>query len=211
MNFFKDTIPKENQIKIIVSFVVVALLITLIIIFRNDIFRLNESISDAEKFYKQYTSVTVDNVFKYVDAKEALELMKSESAVIFFGFESCTWCQSYAPILNEVAKEKKVGTVYYCDIKEDRANNTEAYQELTTKLKKYLYDDDDGNKRIYVPDVYFIKDGKIVGHNNDTSTESGTDVEEYYSLYKEQLKKKLSTLFDKVAVKEKCDDSKKGC
>lgn len=207
---FKDTIPKANQIKIIVTFILVAICITLIVVFRDQLFKVNENITDAQRFYKEYNKTGLDNVFKYVTASEALELLKDGSSVVYFGFKDCKWCQSYAPILNEVAKENGFDTIYYCDIKKDRKDNTESYQGLVEILKDHLYDDDDGNKRIYVPDVYFINKGEIVGHNNDTSTEEGTDVEEYYSMHKEDLKNKLTELFKKVEI-ETCDDSGKGC
>lgn len=204
-----NTIPKANQIKIIITFVLVAIAITLMVIFRDTLFRVKENITDGEKFYRQYNQVPVDNVFKYTTAKEAIELFKADQAVIFFGFEECKWCQSYAPMLNEYAKSNNIKTIYYVDIKEDRANNSKEYQDLVTLLSSYLSSDDNGNKRIYVPDVYFVQDGKIVGHNNDTSLEVGADVERYYEEKGEALKKKIDELFNKL--EKTCDDSSKGC
>ena len=203
------TIPKANQIKIIITFVLVAIVITLIVIFREQLFKVNNNITDSERFYTEYNDVPVNNVYKYVTAKEAIELFKSDSAVIFFGFKECKWCQSYAPILDEYAKENNVETIYYVDIKEDRANNTEEYKAIVEYLTTYLKEDGNGNKRIYVPDVYFVKDGKILGHNNDTSTEEGADTEGYYEEHGDELKKKINDLFDKIEAV--CDDSDKGC
>lgn len=206
----KVDIPKANQIKIIINFVLVAIIITLLVIFREEIFKVTKSIPDNERFYKEYTSVPVDNVYKYVKTSEVLELFKSEQAIVLFGFKDCKWCQSYAPILNEVAKENGVETIYYCDIKEDRTNKTEEYNKLVELLKDYLYEDDNNEKRIYVPDVYFIKDGKIVGHNNDTSLIEGMATEDYYSdKATEKLKTKLTELIKKVYVS--CADDKRGC
>lgn len=204
-----NTIPKANQIKIIITFVIVAIIITLMLIFKEQLFKINFNITDSERFYKEYNQVDVDNVFKYVTAKEAIELFKEEQAVVFFGFKECKWCQSYAPILDEYAKENKIDTIYYCDIKEDRANNTEDYRQLVEMLGSYLKEDNNGNKRIYVPDVYFIKDGKIAGHNNDTSTQEGSDTEEYYKEYGDELKEKINDLFTKIDTT--CDDSGNGC
>ncbi len=204
-----DTIPKANQIKIIITFVMVAVIITLMVIFREPLFRVKANITDSEKFYTEYNQVPVDNVFKYTTAKEVVELFKEKQAVIFFGFKECKWCQSYAPILNDYAKENSIDTIYYVDIKEDRANNTEDYQALVKLLNKYLSKDDEGNKRIYVPDVYFVKDGKIIGHNNDTSTEEGADIEGYYEENGKALKQKLEKLFSNLDAT--CNDSTKGC
>lgn len=204
-----DTIPKKNQIKIIITFVIVAIIITLIVVFREQLFKVNDNITDSERFYTEYNGVSVDNVYKYTTAKEAIELFKADSAVIFFGFKECKWCQSYAPLLDEYAKENGVETIYYVDIKESRANKTEEYTELIKLLKSYLHEDADGNKRIYVPDVYFVKDGEIVGHNNDTSIEQGADTKGYYEEHGEELKEKINALFDKIETT--CDDSSKGC
>ena len=204
-----DTIPKANQIKIIITFVIVAIIITLIVIFREELFKVKTNITDGERFFTEYNQVPVDNVFNYATAKEAIELFNEKQAVIFFGFKDCKWCQSYAPILDEYAKENKIDTIYYVDIKEDRANNTEEYQMLVKLLDKYLSKDDEGNKRIYVPNVYFVKDGKIVGHNNDTSMEEGADTEGYYEENGEALREKINKLFSKI--KSTCDDSDKGC
>ena len=184
----KVEIPKKNQTKIIVTFVVVAILV-MILILAGEKLNVTDKISDNEKFYSEYANVPIENVFKYVTASEAIELFESKQAIIFMGFKDCKWCQSYAPILNEVAKNNNVDTIYYLNIKEDRKNNTEEYKILVEMLKDYLYDDDNGNKRIYVPDVYFEKDGKVVGHNNDSSIISGGDTEEYYTeTTKQELK-----------------------
>jgi len=204
-----NTIPKANQIKIILTFVFVAIIIALIVIFREQLFKVKENITDGEKFFRDYNGVPVDNVYKYVTAKESLELFKADEAIIFFGFKECIWCQKYAPILNDYAKENNVETIYYVDIKEDRSNNTQDYITLVKLLDKYLEKDNNGNKRIYVPDVYFIKEGKIVGHNNDTSTQQGADTEEYYQQNGEILKEKLKKLFTELG--KSCDDSGQGC
>ena len=204
-----NTIPKANQIKIIITFIIVASIITLLIVFREQLFKVNENITDNERFFKEYNQVPVDNVYKYVSVNEAISLFEQKEAIVFFGFKECKWCQSYAPILNEYSKQNNIQTIYYVNIKEDRANNTEAYVALVRLLEKYLQTDDKGNKRIYVPDVYFVKDGKIVGHNNDTSMEQGADVEGYYKENGETLKKKINELFSKLNAT--CDDSGKGC
>ena len=202
-------IPKANQIKIIITFVIVALAITLIVVFREQLFNISKNISDSERFFKDYNKVSVDNVYKYVSAKEAIDLFKADEAIIFFGFKECVWCQEYAPILNDYAKHNNIHDIYYCDIKQDRANNTEEYKELVNLLSTYLENDNDGNKRIYVPDVYFVKDGKIIGHNNDTSMESGADTKEYYLQNGEKLKQKIDKLFEQIG--NVCNDSEKGC
>lgn len=204
-----ETIPKARQIKIIITFVIVAIIITCMIIFREELFKIKENIPDNEKFYTEYPLVSVDNVYKYITIQEAINIFENGTGVVLFGFKECKWCQNYVPILNELAKEHEVATIYYCDIKEDRSMNSYEYQALLKKLQEHLYDDNNGNKRLYVPDVYFIAEGKILGHNNDTSTQEGTDIEEYYNENIEELKNKLNTLFEQLP--NTCIDSEKGC
>ncbi len=204
-----ENIPKSNQIKIIITFILVAIIITLIVLYKDQLFKLNNNMTDSEKFYTEYNGVPVNNVYKYTTAKEAIELFKSDLAIIFFGFKECKWCQSYVPMLDQYAKQNNINTIYYVDIKEDRANNTQEYKELVQLLNKYLADDENGNKRIYVPDVYFVQEGKIIGHNNDTSMEEGADTQTYYDEHGNELKEKISGLFNKINVT--CDDTGKGC
>ena len=207
----KVEISKAVQKKIIITFVIVAIIITLMVILAKTYY-INSNMTDAEKFYTEYGNIPVDNVFKLITAKEAYEALDDEQAIVMFGFKECKWCKSYIPILNEVVTANNVPVVYYCNIKEDRSKNTEDYKKLVEKLSEYLYDDDNGNKRIYVPDVYFVKNGKIIGHNNDTCVIEGADTEEYYTEEaKIELKDKLTKLIQKVyPADETCDDAK-GC
>ena len=85
-----NTIPRENQIKIVITFVIVAIIITVLVIFREQLFRINNNITDNERFFKEYNGVTVDNVFKYVAVRDSIELFKQEEAIIFFGFKECS-------------------------------------------------------------------------------------------------------------------------
>lgn len=43
-----------------------------------------------------------------------------------------------------------------------------------------MANDEEGNARIFVPDVTFVNKGEIVGHDNETSMESG-EPDEYWS------------------------------
>ena len=203
-------IPKSNQIKIVITFSIVAIIIILLIVFKNQIFYIQNNITDNLKFQREYLNVSEDNVFKYITIEDTISLLKGGTGIVYFGFASCPWCKAYVPILNEVTKENKVGTIYYYDIKDIRAKNTKEYQELVKILSDYLSSDMDENKRIYVPDVYFVKNGKIIGHNNDTSIISGADTSSYYTEeVKENLKLKLTELMRKT---EDCNDKNmQGC
>lgn len=95
--------------------------------------------------------------------------------MIYFGFSSCQRCQHYVPYLNQVAQKEGIDKIYYTDIKEERAQNSEIYQKIVDVLKEYLLDDEEGNPRIYVPDVTIINKGAIIFHDNESSVVTEED------------------------------------
>jgi len=139
----------------------------------------NAEKNDKFKFAKEY-EMTEDNIFVYRSAKEAIKILEDGTGVIFFGFSECAWCKAYVPMLNEVAKEVGLDKIYYVDIKKDREKNTKAYQEIVSHLNNNLLTDEEGNKRIYVPNLTVVVDGIVVGNNNITSMEVG-DPNEYWT------------------------------
>jgi predicted bacteriocin transport accessory protein len=176
------------------------MLVAFIIIgFKNDNEKAKET--DAVKFNKEYTSVSKDNVFVYKTAKEIIEILEKGTGVVYLGFPECAWCQAYTPMLNDVAKQIGVKKIYYFDIKEDRTNNTSDYKKIVSLLGDNLANDEEGNKRIYVPDVTFVKDGVIIGHNNETSYDTlGFDAPgDYWTVERmDALKTKLRNLMTQM-------------
>lgn len=167
--------------------------------------------TDAIKFNKEYTSVSKENVFVYKTAKEVIEMLENGTGVVYLGFPECDWCQAYTPILNDVAKETGVKEIYYFNIKEDRTNNTSDYKKIVSLLGDNLTNDDEGNKRIYVPDVTFVKEGVIIGHDNETSYNTfGIDAPgDYWTTERsDALKTKLRDLMTQTlnTVCETCND-----
>lgn len=126
-------------------------------------------LTDAEKFSKEYTSVNKNNIFVYRTDEQIIKILKSGTGIVFLGFPECPWCQKYVSILNEVAKENNVTKIYYFNIYEDRKDETPEYKELVSLLKDYLDNDDEGNKRIFVPEAIFVLNGEIMSHNNETA------------------------------------------
>lgn len=140
-------------------------IIVLVIVKAND----KDEKTDAMKFKEEYSEVADDNVFVYKDIDEIIDIMEDGSGVIYLGFPECPWCQAYVKYLDEVAKEMEIDEVYYYNIYEDRKNNTENYKKIVKLLSERLQKDEDGNKRVFVPNVSFHANGKLVGNNNETS------------------------------------------
>lgn len=127
------------------------------------------NMSDAEKFSKEYTSIGDDNLFVYRSIDEIIKIMENGTGIVYLGFPECPWCQSYVTYLNEVAKEEGVKEIYYFNILNDRANNTKEYQKIVEILGDNIEYDEEGNHRVYVPNVSFHINGKIIGNDYETA------------------------------------------
>lgn len=126
-------------------------------------------LTDAEKFANEY-SISVKNPFTYATIDEVLELLKHKSGVVFFGDSDCEWCITSASILSDIGMDQKVDTIYYYNPKKIKTKNTKEYQDLLSLLQDYLDKDERGDADLSLPEVYFVKNGKIIGHNNATTT-----------------------------------------
>ena len=132
----------------------------------------NENNNDNIKFAKEYTEVGEDNVFVYKDIDEIINILKYGTGVVYLGFPECPWCQAYVKYLNDAAKEANIEKIYYFNILEERKNNTEKYQEIVSILGDNLQRDEEGNLKVFVPNVSFVVDGKIVGNDYETSLDT---------------------------------------
>lgn len=158
-------------------------------------------VTDASKFKEEYSNVSEDNVFVYRTEKEIIEILKHGTGIVYLGFPECPWCQAYVSYLDEVAKETKIEKIYYLNILEIRKNNTKEYQEIVSLLDNYLSYDEEGKKRIYVPAIVAVKEGEIIGFDDETShdTKGYETPEEYWENENlDGLKTKLKDMFNKT-------------
>lgn len=168
--------------------------------------------SDREKFKSEYTNVTSDNPFVYRSVDQIINILEKGTGVVYLGFPECPWCQAYVPYVEEVAKKVGIDKVYYFNIKEDRKNNTEEYQKIVKILDVYLPNDDEGNKRIYVPAIIIVQNGKIIEFDDETSkdTKGYKTPEEYWKNENlDALKTKLEKSFNEIkstVCKSGCND-----
>ena len=141
----------------------------------------NEEVSDSIKFSQEYTNVSKDNSFVYKTDKEIIEILKHGTGVVYLGFPECPWCQGYFGYIEEIAKKTNVSKVYYLNVLDIRKNNTKEYQEIVSILNDYLDYDEEGKKRVYVPLVIAVKDGKIIDCDSETSKDTkGYETPEEY-------------------------------
>ena len=186
---------KKKTILVVSIILIVLLIIMGIIVFNKDYK------TDAERFSEEYSDVPFDNVFVYRNIDEIINILEKGTGIVYLGFPECPWCQKYVVYLNEVAKKMGVEKIYYFNILEDRKNNTKEYQKIVSILSDYLDNDEEGDPRVFVPDVTFVVKGKIVGHDNETSQVSEEDgtPDEYWDKEKVSfLKTRLSGLINEV-------------
>lgn len=170
-----------------------------------------ETISDSKKFASEYTQVQEYNVFTYRSEDEIIKILEHGTGIVYLGFPECPWCQAYVPILNEVADIEGLDKVYYYNILTDRQDNTEFYQKLVSILSDNLRYDEEGNKRIYVPAVISVVEGKITGFDDESSydTLGFNDPKDYWTEERiKNLKLKLTNMISPV-VENKCSECNK--
>lgn len=156
--------------------------------------------SDAKKFKEEYNLASIKNKFVYKDEKKVIDILKNGTGIIYFGFPECPWCQQYVKYLDAVANESSIKEVVYLNVLQIRKDNTKEYQELVEILKEYLNKDENNNPRIFVPHIVAVKDGKILGSNNETATiTEQISTTDYWTKEKEEnIKVELKKLFDAV-------------
>lgn len=156
---------------------------------------------DNIKFSKEYSSVSTQNVFVYKTADEIIKIMEHGTGVVYLGFPECPWCNQYVKYLNEVAIDEGIDKIYYYNILNDRKNNTDNYQKMVSLLGDNLQYDEEGNPRIYVPNVSFHINGEVIGNDYETSFDThGLDNPKDYWTDEEvkELKGNLSIYMKKV-------------
>ncbi len=175
--------------KVIVVFVIIVIIGVLFFIFNRN------GISDGKRFEMEYEElndssivmdIDSDNIIKYIDLKTAIDIINNDSGVIYFGYPSCPWCRNAVPVLLDASSGTSLDTIYYVDVTDVRDVKEIVDGEVVTSYEgDPLYDDllevmdsvlDDyvidgvnlNEKRLYVPMVIFVKNGKIVDYHLST-------------------------------------------
>ena len=167
----------------------------------------NTKIGSSDNTYSQLT-IAEDNPMIYTDAKKAQDVLNSDKAIIYVGAAWCPWCRKAVPIMLDVAKKLKIDNEKSkFEIKDNELittqKGTDDYYKLLDALEEYLEDYkltdtstgkeyDTKEKRIYMPYIITIKDGKIV--DAKTTTIKTDDVEEE----KQELNKMYSEMLSKI-------------
>lgn len=191
--------------------------------FKNEYESLNNTVRQSDGATYGEIIIDEENPIVYVTPAEVLDILDHETAVIYVGAEWCPWCRNAVPVLLDVAKQYGVDKLYYLNLDEEKSQfevengeliqkrkGSEAYYRLLDKLKDKLRDyaisDREGNnyptgeKRIYQPHVFGIKDGKVVADKSGTVelAEGQSKYDALSSVQKNELRKAYLQLFEKV-------------
>lgn len=166
-----------------------------------------KKMTDHESFTQEF-GITNENLFIYKNAKEVLELFNTGTGIVFFAFPENEWSSSYADILNDAAKSLNIENIWYYNFKSDRANNNHYYRNIVKQLSHYLPILDTGDANLYAPTVVFVKNGVVVGYDNETAIVNGdVTVNDYWTRTNQFVKKQaLETLIrDYLGVSDETD------
>lgn len=171
--------------------------------FKEDYEKLNGTTNKSGKEHRR-VNISEDNPFIEVSADEIVKRIDNkETFYVYFGSTLCPWCRSVIESAIKVAKQNNIKTIYYVDIWDDNGkeilrdkfevkdkkavkvqDGTESYYKLLESfndlLRDYKVTENDkeyetGEKRIYAPNYFYIKDGKaekLVTGKSDKLTDS---------------------------------------
>ena len=174
--------------------------------FKKEYEVLNGKKSENGKNTIKSLKISKNNPIKYATYDEVIDVIKKGTGIIYLGYPECPWCRSAIPVLLESAKDYKIDTIYYINMLKERdyyevkdgklvykkdddgkyMKGTKGYFKLLksrdSELDEYVIEDDGKKydvkeKRIYVPLIIFVNDGKIIGTHLSTvdTQESGYD------------------------------------
>lgn len=123
---------------------------------------------DNEKFSSMFSMVSTDNVFKIVNATEAIMVSRGAKGIVLFGTEN-EWVNYYAYIVNKIAKEVGIEEIYYYDFTKNRKDNNGTYEDIVKNLSNYVTYNDKGVAEIYAPSLLVVSKDEVLLFDSDTS------------------------------------------
>lgn len=175
---------------------------------------------DALRFKTEYEelnnerhelSIPENNPMKYIDVKQAVEILKNGTGIMYIGYPKCPSCRLAVPYIIEAAQETKTKKVYYLKItdynnafdvqngeiiktREEKEGYYELLEEAAAITREYTLHEFENEyivdePRIYSPTVLKIENGEItkfkVGAESMPDNEKGnTLLQEYIDIMK---------------------------
>ena len=197
--------------------------------FKKEYEKLNNKVNENNSKLYPEVNISEKNVIKYSSYDEIMQIIKEGTGVIYLGYPECPWCRNLVPVLLSAASETEMDKIYYLNIKEDRDvlilddnknivvqnEGKKEYFELVDVLSDILDDYvlttndgeevNTGKKRIFVPLLIFVKDGKIIDFNMDDNLQE----DPYIPLTDKQEEELLLKLINYMSIVNGsiCDES----
>ncbi len=133
--------------------------------------------NDGSTFKKEYEALngeyselelSADIYVNYLSLEETVNFLNNDTGIIYFGRPSCPHCRVIIPTLLDESNKQGFGINYVDISKIDKENSS--YTEIIEYLNDYLRTSE-GEKVLYVPHVFFIKDGQVVYDKLGSDTE----------------------------------------
>lgn len=159
--------------------------------FKEDYEAINGTENKNGKIHRTIT-IPEDNPYEEITPAELVKKIDNdETFYVYFGSRLCPWCRSVIEKATEVAKANDISKIYYIDIWDDEGaeilrskyelknskatkiiDGTEEYyrflEVFDSVLSEYTLTNDKGKtistgeKRIYAPSFFYVKDGSVV-------------------------------------------------
>lgn len=162
-----------------------------------------EELSEAEKFAAEF-SISENNPFEYATIDQVLNIFNGGDGIIFFGNSDDEWCIESISMFNDALEYKNISKVYYYNPITIQNKNTKKYRELIKLTKEYLKEEN-GQYNLNTPEIYVVKNGKIIDHSDCNIDELTSDNEESSvteQKAKDKLKDEYLDLINSYVIKE---------
>lgn len=160
----------KNKTQMVIYIILFCLLIYGFIYFGKKDYKVK--VSDNERFSSEFSLVSKDNVFKYVNATDARMVAKGAKGIVLFGTNN-DWVNYYAYIVDKVAKEVGIEEIYYYDFIKNRKDNNGTYEDIVKTLSNYVTYNDKGVAEIYAPSLLVVSNDKVILFDSETSFVKG--------------------------------------
>lgn len=109
-------------------------------------------------------------LFVDVDVADIARMMDArESFVLLCAYADCPWCEALIGPLAQAARDAG-WTVALLDTRKDpswQSNlDIDGYDEFVARFGDWLEADDNGTPHLYVPDLYFVRNGQVVARHD---------------------------------------------
>jgi len=151
---------------------------------------------DNEKFSLEY-NVSKKNPFKYARVHDVIDLLNDGTGIVYFADSDDEKSLYYTDLILDTLNSNELNEIYYYNPSNIKENNTKNYKEIVSILRDYLPEDGDSNIYLDLPNLFFVKNGKVIGH---TYIDSKYDMDD---LLEDKTKKKLIKELKNVITKFK--------